>query len=241
MAWFEDWFNSPYYHILYQNRNDEDAENFIETLLTHLELPAKSHVLDLPCGKGRHAIFLNKKGLNVIGADLATESIAAAKVSENNELKFLVHDMRDIIADEQFDCIFNLFTSFGYFDTFEENAKVLLSANHMLKSNGKMVIDFMNTDKMIDSLNPSETKTLDGIAFDLKKKVENGRIIKDIRFSDHSQQYHYQEKVAVLRKEDFEKYFAATGFEVINLFGNYSLAPFKKTTSDRMIFILKKK
>ncbi|NQX98132.1 MAG: hypothetical protein HRT73_09675, partial [Flavobacteriales bacterium] len=35
--WFEDWFDSPYYHILYKNRDDKEAKDFISNLINYLK------------------------------------------------------------------------------------------------------------------------------------------------------------------------------------------------------------
>ena len=60
--WFENWFDSPYYHILYQNRNDDEAKFFIDNLCAYLKPSLNDTLLDVACGRGRHAIYLNKKG-----------------------------------------------------------------------------------------------------------------------------------------------------------------------------------
>ena len=75
MEWFSEWFNSPYYHILYQNRDYKEAESFIENLIHKQHFVRTQHFLDLACGKGRHAIYLNSKGFKVLGLDIAPESI----------------------------------------------------------------------------------------------------------------------------------------------------------------------
>ena len=66
MAWFETWFDTPYYHILYKDRDFAEAENFISLLIKYLKLPENSKIIDLACGKGRHSIFLNQLGLSLI-------------------------------------------------------------------------------------------------------------------------------------------------------------------------------
>lgn len=68
--WFASWFDTPYYHILYKERNYREAQIFMDNLTHYLNLPEKAKVLDLACGKGRHAIYLNQLGFEVIGADL---------------------------------------------------------------------------------------------------------------------------------------------------------------------------
>ena len=76
--WFKDWFNSPYYHLLYKNRDDNEARSFMDVLLQKLNMKEGSCILDLACGKGRHSKYLNEKGFDVTGVDLAKESICCA-------------------------------------------------------------------------------------------------------------------------------------------------------------------
>ncbi|MFM9005057.1 MAG: class I SAM-dependent methyltransferase, partial [Flavobacteriales bacterium] len=112
--WFASWFDSPYYHLLYQHRDDNEAKQFIGHLIEVLHLPQGAKVLDLACGKGRHSITLAQMGYNVTGADLAANSIASAEQSSAalpfNDLRFLVHDMRQPIPGATFKAVFNLFT-----------------------------------------------------------------------------------------------------------------------------------
>src|SRR4051812_27347081 len=93
-TWFKDWFNSPYYHILYKKRDDKEAQGFMDALAKHLQLNASYKIWDLACGKGRHSIYLNSKGLNVIGTDLSENSIKEALKHSNETLEFYKHDMR---------------------------------------------------------------------------------------------------------------------------------------------------
>jgi 2-polyprenyl-3-methyl-5-hydroxy-6-metoxy-1,4-benzoquinol methylase len=70
-TWFASWFDTPYYHILYKERNYREAQVFMDNLTQYLNLPEKAKVLDLACGKGRHSIYLNQLGYEVVGADLS--------------------------------------------------------------------------------------------------------------------------------------------------------------------------
>ena len=83
---YESWFDTPFYHILYKNRDYKEAEMFTSELMTFLNLPIESKILDLACGKGRHSIFLNKMGYNVTGVDNSSKNIVNAKKYENNKL-----------------------------------------------------------------------------------------------------------------------------------------------------------
>src|SRR5690554_6282824 len=182
--WFKTWFDTSYYHILYQNRNFKEAERFISNLLNYFQFPSGTNCLDLACGKGRHSVFLNKNGLNVTGVDLSENSIREAQRFENDTLSFYVHDMRKVYKANAFDVVFNLFTSFGYFDSYGDNLKVLESVNKMLVKEGKLVIDFMNVDFVLQNLVKEEVKVMDGITFHISRHYDGRNIYKDIYFTD---------------------------------------------------------
>lgn len=240
MEWFETWFDSEYYHKLYINRDYEEAEQFITNLITTLQLNLKSNILDLACGKGRHSIFLNKIGFKTMGVDLSPKSIAFAKKFNNANLRFEVRDMRESFCKNQFDAIFNLFTSFGYFESKTENIKVLKAIEGMLKKNGVFVIDFMNTNKVISNLVNEETKFIDQINFRLKRAYENGNIVKTIDFTDKEKDFHFTEKVQALFPEDFQSLISQTNLKIDSIFGDYNLNPFDREVSDRLIIVGRK-
>jgi SAM-dependent methyltransferase len=238
--WFSTWFDSPYYHILYSNRNYAEAEQFLQNLLQHLHPKPDARILDLACGKGRHAIYLNQQGYNVTGVDLSPQSIAAAKAFENEKLHFEVHDMREVFMPNHFDFVLNLFTSFGYFASETENVVALKAIAESVKPGGKLVIDFLNAEKVVTNLVPEETKVLEGVTFRITKRMEGKLIVKTIEFEAEGKQYQFQEKVWALTAEDFQEYFKMTDLRLHECFGSYQLEPFDAKTSDRLIFILKK-
>jgi len=84
--WFSEWFNTPYYHILYKDRNDNEAQFFMDNLTHYLNLPQDAQILDLACGKGRHSIYLNNLGYQVTGVDISSNSIKIANKSANEKL-----------------------------------------------------------------------------------------------------------------------------------------------------------
>lgn len=239
--WFEEWFNTPFYHILYKNRNEKEAELFVSNLVSALHIKKSAHLLDLACGKGRHSVYLNKLGFNVVGADLSVNSIADAKKHENDNLRFIVHDMREAIPKMKFDFILNLFTSFGYFDTQEDNLKVLKACHQMLNDNGRLVIDFLNLERVINDMQKEEVKHVDGIDFHITRKFDGYHIYKTISFGHTGQTYSYTERVQGLRKEDFEKLLTAAGFSIDAFYGNFELIPFNAATADRLIIFATKK
>ena len=240
VEWFSTWFDSPYYHVLYKDRDMREAQLFMDRLLAYLHPKPHEKIMDLACGKGRHSVYLNRKGFDVTGIDLSAQSISYARQFENERLHFDVHDMRQVYRPEEFDFILNLFTSFGYFDNETENVVALIATAKSLKHGGKLVIDFMNTDRVIEQLVAEEEKEVQGINFKITRGVENGFIVKTIRFQDNGQDYQFEERVRALRKEDFMEYFGMTQLRLVEVFGDYDLNPYDQEKSERMIFVLKK-
>ena len=240
MSWFVNWFDSPYYHILYKNRDEKEAKFFIENLVQYLSLKKRSKLLDIACGKGRHATYFNSLGLDVVGVDLSPNSITSAKENENTTLQFAAHDMREIYQENQFDVVTNLFTSFGYFEKDEDEQKAINAMASNLKKEGLLVIDFMNAKKVITNLVASEQKIIDDITFDINRKIVNQYIIKNICISDSKTDHHFQEKVKALTLADFSEFITHARLKIIDIFGNYKLEEFNAQTSDRLILICKK-
>ncbi len=236
--WFTSWFDTPYYHILYKERNYREAQIFMDNLTHYLNLPEKAKVLDLACGKGRHSIYLNQLGFDVLGADLSENSIAEASKNTNETLHFKVHDMREPF-EEKYDAIFNLFTSFGYFENDEDNLTTLKAIKDSLSEYGFAVIDFMNVNQVINTLVPEETKTVEEIDFHIKRYLKDGHIYKEIDFEDKGQKFHFTEKVKALTLHDFEQLMEEAGIYLLDIFGDYKLKKFHKTESERLIMIFK--
>ena len=235
--WFTDWFNTTYYHILYKDRNDVDAQLFIRNIINFLKIPSSSHLLDLPCGKGRHSIYLNSLGYKVTGADLSKNSIQAAKKHENSTLDFKLKDMRKSF-DIKYDAVFNLFTSFGYFENDIDDILVLKNIHDGLNENGLLVLDFLNVINVKKKLVKKEIKIIDNITFNLEREIKDGFIIKHINFKDKGVNHSYSERVKYLDLEKFKSYFIKAGLKINHIFGDYHLTKFNPVTSERLIFVV---
>jgi len=238
--WFDSWFDTKYYHILYKNRDYSEAENFITNLTADLKIDPNKSILDLACGKGRHSIFLNKLGYKTTGVDLSKQSIEHANQFKTPTLDFFVHDMREQIKNNSFDYVFNLFTSIGYFEDESDNLKMLNSIDSYTNENGVLVIDFMNANKVVSNLVLDEVKVIEGITFTINRKVENGFIIKTISFTDNDQKFNFQEKVQALELRHFENYLKETNFSIYKVVGDYNLGNFDVEKSNRLIIFAKK-
>jgi SAM-dependent methyltransferase len=238
--WYKSWFNSPYYHLLYRGRDEDEAAAFIDQILKYLQPSTSEWILDLGCGKGRHSIYMNQCGYKVEGVDISEQNIAYAKQFENNSLHFTIHDMLMPFRQNHFALIVNLFTSFGYFDALEDNLQVLKAAHFNLKPKGRILIDYLNVELVRDTLVKRESSEVDGVHFDITRTIENEMIVKRIDVSDNGCTHHFEERVKALDRQHFNSMLLKSGFEVLDTFGNYALDQFNPSISPRLITIARK-
>lgn len=242
MNWFEEWFDSPLYEKLYVNRDESEALQLIEFLQETLSLHACSHILDLGCGRGRHAINLARKGYQVTGIDLSIQAIQTAKKKVNQlnlqNVDFLVRDMRNPLP-QTFDAVVNLFTTFGYFLYNEENARVLDSVVQMLKPGGIFVLDYLNARKVRTSFDSSDSGTFHDIDYDIERYLKNGAIYKNIHFKkeDTGAQKTYSERVKLYELDWFEREMSKRRLKMDHVYGDYQGGSFDPESSPRMLII----
>lgn len=241
-TWFKNWFNSPYYHQLYFNRDDREAAAFIDKLINYLKPAPDCSMLDVACGKGRHSIQLANQGFDVTGIDLSDDSINEALQYETDKLHFYKHDMRLPFWINYFDYAFNFFTSFGYFRTRREHDNAIRTIAQSIKKDGVFVMDFLNVHYAEDHLVHQSEKEIDGINFLITKWFDETHFYKKIVVEDENLQEPliYTEKVAKFSLGDFTEMFAYQGLQIQEVFGDYDFGNYDVKRSPRMLMIAKK-
>lgn len=139
----------------------------------------------------------------------------------------------------RYDAIFNLFTSFGYFESDQKNLAALKMMSEHLNDTGFGVIDFMNTTQVKEQLVPEEIIEVNGISFNLERYEEDGFIHKEIRFEHEGSPHFYTERVRAFTLEDFEVMFESAGIYLLDVFGDYKLNKYHPEKSDRLVMIFK--
>jgi SAM-dependent methyltransferase len=117
-----------------------------------LGLTEGAEVLDLCCGQGRHAVELAKHGCTVTALDLSEEYLALANQAAGEAgvaLETVRADMREIPFSDRFDAVINMFSSFGYLESEEEDARVLAAIRRALRSGGVALLDLLNRDWVV--------------------------------------------------------------------------------------------
>lgn len=240
--WFSNWFDSPYYPILYSHRDEEEAAGFVDKLMEYLKLPKHAIVADMACGEGRFAHQLSKYVDAVHGFDLAPARIQKAiNDYQTDHVHFYEHDMRAPMHVNYFDAIFNFFTSFGYFNTKRDHLNAAQSLANGLKPGGILVVDYFNNTIVKTQLVEQETVQKGDVVFELKRSVKENKIVKEINITDGNlPTLHFEERVSDVGLVAFQQLFLEVGLTLKQTFGDYNLQAFDAATSPRLIMIFSK-
>jgi SAM-dependent methyltransferase len=240
--WYKDWFNSTFYHKLYFDRDEKEAEAFMQRLIKHLQPATGCRMVDIACGKGRHSKFLAVQGFDVTGIDISPDSIQFAQQFASENLHFFVHDMRLLFWINYFDYAFNLFTSFGYFATRREHDDAMRTIATSLKPSGKVVIDYLNVHYVEDRLVHNEVKKIEGTTYEIHRWHTDTHFYKRITITDPalSKPLFHEEKVAKFSLGDFTDMLSFQGLQVTEVFGDYELNPYDIRKTPRLILIAQK-
>ena len=145
MDWFEsENFWTQYAPIMFDNARWAEAPTVAQYVKDIAGLGEGDKILDAGCGLGRISVELAALGLDVTGVDIIQSELDAARESAEAEgvpLTLINHDLRSFQAREQFDCAINLYTSFGYCATIEEDMKILKNIADSVKTGGTFIME----------------------------------------------------------------------------------------------------
>ena len=249
-SWYEQWFDSPFYHRLYFERDEKEATAFIHKLLAHLSPAPQSRMLDVACGRGRHSKILASMGHFVTGIDLSPGSIAYAKKNlqgsssgQTDHLEFYVHDMRLPFYINYFDYAFNFFTSFGYFKTRREHDDAIRTIVKSLKQTGVLVIDYLNVHYAEGRLVHNEIKKIETTTYKIHRWDDEMHFYKKITVEDPSliRSLEFIEQVSKFSLGDFTDMLSYQGMQVKEVFGDYELNGYDVRKTSRLIIVAQKK
>ncbi|UOE92139.1 class I SAM-dependent methyltransferase [Alkalihalobacillus sp. LMS39] len=238
-VWYEEHFQTDYL-MIYKHRH-ENASSELEKLLPFISINENMTVLDLCCGYGRHSRYLAQRGWRVTGVDLSTPLLQEAiTLSLNEPIQYMRCDMRNLPFHTEMDLVVNMFTSFGYFKTDEDNEKVIQGVNRALVPGGYFIFDYLNSAYIQSNLNPFSKESIGKTEIIQHRKIINGFVHKSILISDENEKRRYEEMIKLYDVHELMKMLQQNGFAIEATFGNYDAKPFDIQSSPRLIFICKK-
>lgn len=225
MAWYKEWFNDDKHQLVYSHRDDADAQHLVDLIASTLDVPPGGRVLDVGCGRGRHARMFARRGYEVTGLDLADKALDVARqcaADEGLDITFLHGDMREPVADGAFDLVVNLFTAFGYFHERAEHVRALGAMVTAVRPGGYVVQDFMNAENVRRSFVPMDEKTVDGVHIRQERRIVGDRIEKTITLTQNGDAHVVTESVALLGRTAFASFYDEVGLDLQHTFGDYN-------------------
>lgn len=147
--WFASFFSGLWLDVQRSSFAAPETEVRAATIERVLALRPASRVLDVPCGTGRMAIPLARRGHSLTGVDFTPPFIAEARAAAGDlPITFLERDMRRLDDLTGFDAVFNWWGSFGYFDDAGDEA-LAAGVCKALVSGGRFLIDANLTETLM--------------------------------------------------------------------------------------------
>lgn len=160
MQWFEsENFWTQFAPIMFDDARWAEAPTVAQYVKDIANLAPGSKVLDAGCGLGRISVELAALDLDVTGVDIIQSELDAAQdsaLAEGVELTLINHDLRTFHAPNQFDCVVNLYTSFGYCDTVDEDMQILRNIAESVKPGGTFIMECTSRETAILYWTPGE-------------------------------------------------------------------------------------
>jgi SAM-dependent methyltransferase len=242
MPWYESWFGSDAYELVYDHRDRAEADRLVDLIVEAAEPAPGARILDMACGRGRHAVALAGRGYDVTGVDLSEASLAEARRSARKagvSVDFRAGDMREAVCDGCFDGVVNLFTAFGYFDDPAEDRAALGAMAAALRPGGWFVQDFLNAPHVAATLEPEDTRSTGDFTIHQRRWIDDGRVHKEIEITDGERQETHRESVRLYTREALTTLYETAGLAVTDAFGDYDGSP-HSADSPRLILVAEK-
>lgn len=231
--WFTRWFGKEYLD-LYPHRDEREARSVVRMIRNTIPVRTDGRALDLACGSGRHTRALCKH-IWTVGLDLSMELLEVA-IAESPHVPYVRADMRTLpFGDAKFDLVVNLFTSFGYFSSDDQNSEVLTEVGRVLAHDGVFVLDYLNARHLRSALIPHDSQRVGGREVTQDRWITpDGRYVEK-RITAAGVQQSFTERVRMFEPDELRRMLHDSGFTVDREFGDYASGP-PTDTSPRAIF-----
>ncbi len=250
MEWFEsENFWTQYAPIMFDDARWEEAPTVAQYVRDIAKLAPGGKVLDAGCGLGRISVELAALGLDVTGVDIIQSELDAAKDSaeaEGVELTLINHDLRTFSAPNQYDCAINLFTSFGYCDTIEEDRQILRNIADSLNAGGTFIMECTSRETAILYWTPGEE--FERAGFNVKTHFEVVGAWEGLRSQWTLYPLNDTNQQPVIDHTFVQRLYPATflrdklldlGFSKADIYGDFDLSPYDEHART-MILIARK-
>lgn len=232
MTWYREWFGEEYLE-LYSYRDEEEARRQV-TFFREKVGEIAGTVLDLACGSGRHLIELRDAGYKVVGCDLSYVLLRSG-LRQYGSMGVTRADMRMLpFRDATFATLVNFFTSFGYFESEDDNRATVKEMARVLTHGARFLFDYLNVDRELQNLVQKEEKQIELGTVSIERWFDHAArtFNKRISWQDKS----FLERVRAYDLEEIEEMFSAAGFSIDEVCGDFDGSAFNSESSRLIVF-----
>ncbi len=246
-TWYEEFFQGINCELWEKAIPVEVTKQEVEFLLSELDLQKGQHILDIPCGFGRHAIELSKHGFNVTGIDISETFIKGLNekiVSEKLSIQAIRADILAVKLNEKFSGAVCLGNSFGYFNI--DKIKLFVEkVSASLNPGAKFII---NTGMIAESILPNfsnyskhNSYTVGDITMEVTNiyHVEDSYMRSDLLYTKHGQVEHHSFKHYVFTLGEVVRLLRSVELSTIATYSSTTKEAYK--LGDRQVYIIAEK
>jgi SAM-dependent methyltransferase len=239
----QDWYEVAFdrlYPVIYRHRDAGEARRVASAFAP--VFAGRSPVLDIACGAGRHMSAFGGHGINVFGLDLSSFLLERAAGEAGQAGRLVLGDMRVLpFRDGVFGGAVNMFTSFGYFESDDENRGVLAEVARVLAEGARFILDFANSKTVLSSEVIRSRREEDGYTIEEERRFEAGDrfVAKRVHVVSREEEVdlEYEERIRLFTPDELGSMLTLSGFTIERLHGDYDAGAFDPDSSERAIFV----
>lgn len=245
MQWFEkEEFWLHFGPIMFDSTKWAEAPAVASSIKSIAGLPKHAKVLDAGCGPGRVSVELAALELSVTGLDLIQAYLDAAAETAEDEgvsLELVQGDLRNFANEknkETFDCAVNLYTSFGYCETIEEDIKILKNIQSVLKKDGWFIMECLSREQAVQYFTEGEWFERAGKTVLTEFSVEGaweGLKSRWILIDDKGRRMEHSFVQRLYSAIELKRILLGIGFSSCEIYGDFSFAPYNEKAKTMVI------
>jgi cyclopropane fatty-acyl-phospholipid synthase-like methyltransferase len=242
--WYEDFFTGLNCEMWEKAVTPEWTEKEVDFLLKMLEVKPGNEMLDIPCGHGRHAIELAKRGFSLTGIDISVESVRKLRsqaAAQELPIQVLLGNILTTEIGRKFDAAYCLGNSFGYVD-YDGMAVFVKTVSGALKPGARFVI---NSGLVAESILPNFPKKGHYVLGDLIMDINNSYVVDESYMAteitytkgDHSETHYFKHYVYTL--SEIKRLLHHAGLRTIAAYNSTEMAMYQ--LGDQQIYLVAEK
>lgn len=199
-------------------------------------------ILDVACGSGLYSEALNEAGYHMTAIDLDEQMIGQLQ-QKNNGIQAKVLNMLEIgKLDQTFDMIFCIGNSIVHLKNNQEIRNFLESCYQSLKPQGKLLLQVVNYDRILDkgikSLATIENENI-GLRFERNYDYlqEQHKINFNTVLTVNGERLENNVLLHPIKSEELLELFKQAGFSDVEFFGSFKKEPFHSLGSIPLVAI----